>query len=59
MDNKLLKATERFYSTPITQRLLDKEDFDSLNKLWIKYYGDLGRLPEVYIQGEKVIIKQG
>ena len=57
MDSKLQKAAEKFYSTPITQRLLDREDFDSLTQLWLKYYGDLGALPTVYKQGEKVIIK--
>jgi hypothetical protein len=57
MDNKLQKAAEKFYSTPITQRLLDKEDFDSLSELWLKYYGELGILPIVYKQGDKVIIK--
>jgi len=57
MDNKLQKAAEKFYSTPITQRLLDKEDFDSLSELWLKHYGELGILPIVYKQGDKVIIK--
>ena len=57
MDDKLQRTAERFYSTSITQRLLDKGDFDSLNTLWIKHYGDLGPLPEVYKQGEKVIVK--
>jgi hypothetical protein len=58
MDNKLQKAVEKFYSTPITQRLLDKEDFDSLRKLWITYYKNLGTLPEVYRMGECVKIKE-
>jgi len=57
MDSKLQKATEKFYSTPITQRLLDREDFDSLTQLWLKYHGELGALPAVYKEGDKVILK--
>jgi hypothetical protein len=57
MDNKLQKAAEKFYSTPITQRLLDKKDFNSLSELWLKYYGELGDLPVVYKKGDKVIVK--
>ena len=57
MDKKLEKAVEKFYLTPITRRLYDKGDFDSLNKLWIElFYETEAPLPEVYFEGDRVII---